>query len=283
MLVDGRPVTIENKPLELLHELLLRAGDVVSKDELLDAIWPGISVVEASLPTAVLKLRRALGDDQRDSRIIETVSRIGYRLAVPVEVESRATPLDPQPSSASGPIAEATPAAHPLPSKSRSWRRLVIEGAAAIVLVALTVVAVELVHNHEASPKPVMFTQRDATDAIRKVDIPRMEEMLRAGWDPNAPFDDQGNGALNMLINVCEWDPGHDKEELLLAARTLIEGGARITSHNIWGDTAYTIASAKRYCGPDHPITKMLRASCFTGYKPPGKKCLATRNLGLGR
>ncbi|WP_243042501.1 protein kinase domain-containing protein [Dyella sedimenti] len=91
LLVDGAPAALEAKPLELLHELLLRAGEVVTKDELLEAVWPGVVVVEASLATAVSKLRKALGDE--GARIIETVPRVGYRLAVQVAVESIAGPL----------------------------------------------------------------------------------------------------------------------------------------------------------------------------------------------
>ena len=87
LIVGGRRVPIETKPLELLRALLLRAGNLVTKDELLDSIWPDVTVVEASLPTAVHKLRMALNDERRKTHIIETVPRIGYRLAVPVEVE----------------------------------------------------------------------------------------------------------------------------------------------------------------------------------------------------
>lgn len=89
--VDGRAVQLEGKPLEILHELLLNAGEVVSKGELLDAVWPGVHVVEASLTTAVSKLRKALADDAGE--IIETVPRIGYRLVAPVAVESLSGPL----------------------------------------------------------------------------------------------------------------------------------------------------------------------------------------------
>ena len=60
--VDGRAVPLEGKPLEVLHELLLHAGEVVSKDELLDAVWPGVTVVENSLANAVSKLRKGLGE-----------------------------------------------------------------------------------------------------------------------------------------------------------------------------------------------------------------------------
>lgn len=92
--INGETVALEGKPLEVLHELLLRAGEVVTKDEILETVWPGVTVVEGSLPTAISKLRKALG--ARQGAIIETVSRVGYRLNVTVEVESVETPLAPR-------------------------------------------------------------------------------------------------------------------------------------------------------------------------------------------
>ena len=92
--VGGQPVPMEAKPLALLHELLLRAGEVVTKDELLDSVWSGVIVVEGSLATAVSKLRRALGD--ADGTQIMTVPRIGYRLAGAVTIESIDAPLTPR-------------------------------------------------------------------------------------------------------------------------------------------------------------------------------------------
>lgn len=92
--VDGVAVALEGKPLEVLHELLLRAGEVVTKDEILDAVWPGVTVVEGSLPTAISKLRKALGE--RADSIIETVPRVGYRLIGPVRIESVGSPLAPR-------------------------------------------------------------------------------------------------------------------------------------------------------------------------------------------
>ena len=73
--VKGNAVCLELKPLEVLLQLLLRAGEVVSKDELLEAVWPGLSVVDGSLATAISKLRRALGDG--NSSIVMTVPRVG--------------------------------------------------------------------------------------------------------------------------------------------------------------------------------------------------------------
>jgi DNA-binding winged helix-turn-helix (wHTH) protein/tetratricopeptide (TPR) repeat protein len=81
--VDDGFVEIEQKPLEILLVLLQRAGEAVTKAELLEAVWPEVTVVESSLPTAIAKLRRALGPHQH---LIETVPRIGYRLNSPMPV-----------------------------------------------------------------------------------------------------------------------------------------------------------------------------------------------------
>lgn len=81
--VNGQLVELELKPLEILLQLLLNAGKVVTKDQLLDAIWPGLTVVEGSLTTAIYKLRKALGDE--DSTIVVTVPKVGYRLAASAE------------------------------------------------------------------------------------------------------------------------------------------------------------------------------------------------------
>jgi DNA-binding winged helix-turn-helix (wHTH) protein/serine/threonine protein kinase len=94
--VDGEIVDLELKPLEVLHQLLLHAGQVVTKEQLFDAVWPGLAVVDASLTTAISKLRKALRD--RDSSIVLTIPRVGYRLGV----EIQSTPV-PQVSSGSEP------------------------------------------------------------------------------------------------------------------------------------------------------------------------------------
>ena len=88
--VQGAIVELEAKPLDVLRQLVLRGGEVVTKEELLEAVWPGLVVVDASLATAVSKLRKALGDS--DACLVLTVPRVGYRLGVPVELVSQETP-----------------------------------------------------------------------------------------------------------------------------------------------------------------------------------------------
>lgn len=81
----GAPVRLENRPLELLRVLLHHAGEVLSKQELIERVWPGRVVVEAVLTNAVAKLRKALGD--AGPSLIETAHGIGYRLAGEVRWE----------------------------------------------------------------------------------------------------------------------------------------------------------------------------------------------------
>ncbi len=71
--VSGALVDLELKPLEVLLQLLVHAGEVISKERLLDSVWPGLMVVDGSLATAVSKLRKALGD--ADASIVLTKSK----------------------------------------------------------------------------------------------------------------------------------------------------------------------------------------------------------------
>src|SRR6266852_7038692 len=92
--VKGRAADLESKPLDILLQLLLHAGEVVTKEELLEAVWPDVMVVDGSLATAISKLRKAMGDD--DHPAIVTVPRVGYRLAVPVYCKTVALPGGPE-------------------------------------------------------------------------------------------------------------------------------------------------------------------------------------------
>ena len=88
--VNGEIVELELKPLEILLQLLLHAGKVVTKDQLLDAIWPDVTVEEGSLRFHMASLRKALGDGKDGARYITTLAGRGYCFVAPV---SRSAPL----------------------------------------------------------------------------------------------------------------------------------------------------------------------------------------------
>lgn len=78
-------VALPRKPLAVLWILLTRAGEVVTKDELLAAVWPSVVVTDGVLASCLRDLRQALGDDTRRPTYIATAHRIGYRFIGPIE------------------------------------------------------------------------------------------------------------------------------------------------------------------------------------------------------
>jgi DNA-binding winged helix-turn-helix (wHTH) protein/TolB-like protein/Flp pilus assembly protein TadD len=77
-------IRVEPRAMDLLVALARKAGEVVSREELLATVWPGVVVGDEALSQSVTKLRRALGDESRAPRYIETISKRGYRLVAPV-------------------------------------------------------------------------------------------------------------------------------------------------------------------------------------------------------
>ena len=84
------PVALTPKSLSLLEYLAARSGRLITKQELLDAIWPGVYVADGALKVCVREIRRALDDDAQAPRFVETAHRRGYRFIAAV----RRVPLD---------------------------------------------------------------------------------------------------------------------------------------------------------------------------------------------
>jgi DNA-binding winged helix-turn-helix (wHTH) protein/tetratricopeptide (TPR) repeat protein len=80
----GERIALAPKPFEVLCYLVGRPGELVTKEELLDAVWSDLHVSESSLAVAVNALRSVLGDDRQSPNYIETVTRRGYRFVAPV-------------------------------------------------------------------------------------------------------------------------------------------------------------------------------------------------------
>ncbi len=84
LLKDGADVPLRPKCFKVLSYLVEHHGLLVSKDEVLGAVWPGVVVTEDSLTQCLIQIRKVLGDDSRD--MIRTVPRRGYLFDVPVTV-----------------------------------------------------------------------------------------------------------------------------------------------------------------------------------------------------
>ncbi|MGO9404871.1 MAG: winged helix-turn-helix domain-containing protein [Terriglobales bacterium] len=84
---NGARIRLQEQPFQVLATLLQNAGQLVSRDDLRDKIWPADTFVDFdhSVNTAVNKIREALGDSASSPRFVETMARRGYRFIAPVE------------------------------------------------------------------------------------------------------------------------------------------------------------------------------------------------------
>lgn len=97
----GEVIPLRLKVFDTLLVLLENAGHLVTKEELLDAVWPETTVEENNLNHNVSVLRKALGERATGQQYIETVARVGYRFAAPVEtIAARERPSVSSPSPA---------------------------------------------------------------------------------------------------------------------------------------------------------------------------------------
>ena len=118
----GEPVAVQPRVFDLILYLAKHCDRAIGKDELQDAVWPGVIVTETALTRAVMKARRAVGDDSERQAVIRTVHAHGYRLVAE---------LLPAPEGA--PVAE--PQAGSIGAgRRRGWRLL--GGVALLALVA---------------------------------------------------------------------------------------------------------------------------------------------------
>jgi DNA-binding winged helix-turn-helix (wHTH) protein len=124
----GLKVRLQEKPFQILAVLLERPGELVTREELKQRLWPDGTFVDFNhgLGTAVKKLRQALGDSSDNPRFIETLPKRGFRFIGPVEgTEGTRGELSP---SAAG-VGEAGISAHEISlSHWRKWAGILVAG-----------------------------------------------------------------------------------------------------------------------------------------------------------
>jgi len=116
-------VRLRAQLMDLLVCLANRPGQVFRKEELVAEVWDGRWIATSGLSRCMSELRAALGDDARESRVIETITKRGYRLIAPVEV----CPVPPAASAPSGPDVPESPASQseePFVRAFPFWQRL---------------------------------------------------------------------------------------------------------------------------------------------------------------
>jgi DNA-binding winged helix-turn-helix (wHTH) protein len=133
LLKRGVRLRIHDQPFQVLVALAERPGEVVTREELRQRLWPGDTFVDFdhSINTAVNKLRETLGDSAETPRFIETIARRGYRFVAPVETVTVAPSTAASGSAGMGPVGE-------VPGRPSKTRSLVWAGSIAALLAAST-------------------------------------------------------------------------------------------------------------------------------------------------
>jgi transcriptional activator of cad operon len=167
----GERERLEPKVMDLLFLLASRAPEVVGKEEILQCLWPRMLVGEDTLARAVSKLRKALRDDAKSPRYIETVPKRGYRLLVSAEVgECDTAPSIP-------PAVEGNPAVSPIghdehdpafttpaPPERRSITAFRLAAAGACAILAVTSLTWLGISAHKSGHSVLRATTERADD-----------------------------------------------------------------------------------------------------------------------
>jgi len=159
-----RSVRLEPRVMDVLACLAGDPGRVVTKEELLAAVWDGAFVEEGALSQAIHSLRKALGDDARQPRYIQTIPKRGYRLLAPVEPERDEAKVVGEVSPGPSPQSPTNPGSTLMPR--RSWRTRLIPAVAGLMVALALWIAPS---RHEAQRQVSGQLDVKAKDGIRQV------------------------------------------------------------------------------------------------------------------
>ncbi len=140
---NGRLLSVRPQPLTLLALLLERPGDLISREEIQSALWPGDTFVDfdQGVNHAIRELRAALGDAADSPRFVQTLPRRGYRFIAPVERPAAAKTSTGPPPDVAAPTAASTTTKSAVPqSTSPRESRLIWAAIAVAAALAATVI-----------------------------------------------------------------------------------------------------------------------------------------------
>ncbi len=165
---SGLRVKLQEQPFQVLALLLERPGEIVTRDDLRNRLWPADTFVDFdhSLNAAIKRLRDALGDSAENPTFVETVARRGYRFLAPVS----STLANGNGSSAPSSAAESSPVEstrHPAKRIHLWW--IAAAGAAVLLVLFGIKVGLSLAQSHTAAAPPLRVSQLTANPADDRV------------------------------------------------------------------------------------------------------------------
>ena len=212
------PVSLTPKASSVLQYLAQHSGRLVTKDEFMDHLWPGVFVGDAALKVCVREIRRALGDDSQHPRYIETAHRRGYRFIAPVTVVTSPTADAPLVAMESVRRAAATEPAVPITRYARSGDvniayQVIGDGPIDLVFVMGWVSHLDyfwrepsfarFLHRLASFSRLILFDKRGTGLSDRVGELPTLEQRMD---DVRAVLDAVGSRSA-ALLGVSEGGP----------------------------------------------------------------------------
>lgn len=276
----GNPISLTPKVFDTLVLLVEQAGHVISKDELMSALWPRGYVDEGSLSKHIWQIRRALGDSAKSNRFIETVPKLGYRFAMPVTC-AEATPAQaptpvhaPAPQPAPAPLAAPITAIPPMsvaassaatipmprgastaavtPQRapvSVSLRSVRSGGLLGVIGVALLGILGWLLHS-----RPMVVTQAPARDAslIQRDGPNRLVAFVRFNNLSQNPKDAWLGPALTEMLST---ELGSSDEIRIVPSDLVREANTDVTEPKTGGYPAASLAQLRKRLEADYVVS----------------------------
>lgn len=150
---NGMKIRLPQQPLQLLSALLEHPGEIVTREELRQRLWPSDVFVDFDhgLNKSIQKLRDALGDSADSPRYIETIPRVGYRFIAPVD--SGTAQPEKQSNGSTSSLPQGSPGAEPLAATVGSKRGRWLLLAACVALLAIA--TGWLIHGRLRATEPI--------------------------------------------------------------------------------------------------------------------------------
>ena len=208
----GIPVSIQPKVFDVLRELVEHRDRVVSKEELLDAVWSDVNVADSAVTWCITHLRKALGQEKSDNHPIETIRGRGYRFNAVVRIQADSMP----PSTMLKPATESEP--EPFVGRDGTMRRMQEALARAIATdpeiiffdepttgldpIMADVINDLIVNTVKSMGATTLSITHDIASARKIADRIAMIHDGRIIWSgPVSEIDDSGNALVDQFIN----------------------------------------------------------------------------------
>lgn len=210
---NGVKVRLQDLPFRMLTLLLTRPGEVITREELRQALWPPDVFVdfEQGISSAVMRLRDALRDSADNPIFIETIERRGYRWIAPIHSPQPVTDKSQEEESLEGP---AAPAAAAPPAGLPSWRKLAFVLALPLLAILFAVWIFRPGHRDaKASAKPAPLPAQTLHRPNREA-----EDFYLKGryyWNKRTP--QALNQALESFTQAIAHDPNYSDAYVGLA------------------------------------------------------------------